>query len=142
QVVCINVASRENEINTAITKDAGLQDKVIVPGEKSFFETGMPDASCDVVTSQDALLHAGSERHRALGEGARVLKPGGRMVFTDIMQSKEADPKDLQEVYQRIHLDDMATPESYAKWGEAHGLEFFEFVDMTDNLALHYGAVR
>ncbi|CAN0483755.1 unnamed protein product, partial [Ectocarpus sp. 12 AP-2014] len=56
----------------------------------------MPDASCDVVTSQDALLHAGSERHRALGEAARVLKPGGRMVFTDIMQSKEADPKDLQ----------------------------------------------
>ncbi|CAM9665166.1 unnamed protein product, partial [Ectocarpus sp. 12 AP-2014] len=142
KVVCINVASRENEINTAITKDAGLQDKVIVPGEKSFFETGMPDASCDVVTSQDALLHAGSERHRALGEAARVLKPRGRMVFTDIMQAEHADPKDLKEVYQRIHLDDMATPESYAEWGKAHGLEFVEFVDMTDNVALHYGAVR
>lgn len=75
---------------------------MIIPGNKSFFHTGMPDASCDVVTSQDALLHAGSERHRALGEAARVLKPGGRMVFSDIMQSGEADAKDLQEVYMYI----------------------------------------
>lgn len=71
---------------------------MIIPGEKSFFETGMPDASCDVVTSQDALLHARSERHRALAEAARVLKPGGRMVFSDIMQSEEAKAEDLREV--------------------------------------------
>lgn len=71
---------------------------MIIPGEKSFFETGLADASCDVVLSQDALLHAGSERHRALGEAARILKPGGLMVFSDIMQAEEADPKDLKEV--------------------------------------------
>eukprot|EP00903_Cladosiphon_okamuranus_P013609 g12674.t1 len=142
KVVCINVASRENEINAALSKDAGLEDKVIIPGEKSFFETGMPDASCDVVTSQDALLHAGSERHRALGEAARVLKPGGRMVFSDIMQSEEADAKDLKEVYQRIHLDDMATPTAYTKWGRAHGLEYVEFTDLTANIVIHYGSVR
>ncbi|CAM9322755.1 unnamed protein product, partial [Scytosiphon promiscuus] len=142
KVVCINVAARENGVNTALTKAAGLEDKVIIPGEKSFFDTGMPDASCEVVTSQDALLHAGSERHRALGEAARVLKPGGRMVFTDIMQSEHADAKDLQEVYQRIHLDDMGTPKSYAEWGKAHGLEFVEFVDLTANIKIHYGSVR
>ncbi|CAM9342480.1 unnamed protein product, partial [Hapterophycus canaliculatus] len=142
KVVCINVASRENEINATLIKDAKLEEKVIIPGEKSFFETGMPDASCDVVTSQDALLHAGSERHRALGEAARVLKPGGRLVFTDIMQSEEAEAKDLQEVYQRIHLDDMGTPDSYAKWGKAHGLEFVEFADFTPNINIHYGSVR
>ncbi|CAM9539498.1 unnamed protein product [Pylaiella littoralis] len=142
KVVCINVASRENEINAGLSKDAKLDDKVIIPGEKSFFETGMPDGSCDVVTSQDALLHAGSERHRALAEAARVLKPGGRMVFTDIMQSEEAEAKDLQEVYQRIHLDDMGTPKAYEEWGKTHGLEFVEFIDMTPNIEMHYGSVR
>ncbi|CAN0597039.1 unnamed protein product, partial [Ectocarpus sp. 12 AP-2014] len=35
----------------------------------------------------------------------------------------------------------MATPQAYAKWGEAHGLEFVEFVDMTGNIETHYGAV-
>ncbi|CAN0442383.1 unnamed protein product, partial [Laminaria digitata] len=98
KVVCINIAKRENGINVALTNAAGLEDKISVPGEKSFFDTGLPDSSCDVVCSQDALLHAGSERHRALAEAARVLKPGGRMVFTDIMQSEGAEAKDLQEV--------------------------------------------
>ena len=98
KVVCINVAKRENSVNSALTKAAGLEDKVVIPGEKSFFDTGMPDSSCDVVLSQDSLLHAGSQRHRALAEAARVLKPGGKLVFTDIMQSEEAEAKDLQEV--------------------------------------------
>lgn len=71
---------------------------MIVPGEKSFFDTGLPDASCDVVASQDALLHSGPERHRSMAEAARVLKPGGKMVFSDIMQFKETDPKDLKDV--------------------------------------------
>lgn len=75
---------------------------MIIPGERSYFDTGLPDASCEVVTSQDALLHAGSERHRAVGEAARLLKPGGRMVFNDVMQTTHADPKDLQEVGSRF----------------------------------------
>ncbi|CAN0358888.1 unnamed protein product [Ectocarpus sp. 6 AP-2014] len=142
KVVCINVSKRENETNVAMTKEAGLEDKVIVPGEKSFFETGLPDASCDVVASQDALLHSGPERSRSMAEAARVLKPGGRMVFSDIMQFKETDPKDLQDVYNRCHLEDMSTPEEYIKWGKVHGLEFVEFVDMAENLATHYESVR
>lgn len=72
--------------------------QVIIPGEKSFYETGMPDASCDVVVSQDALLHAATEGHRILGEASRVLKPGGKMVFSDIVQSEEAKAEDLKEV--------------------------------------------
>ena len=100
-MVCINVAKRENGINVALTKAAGLEGNIVIPGERSFFDTGVPDSSCDVVCSQDALLHAGSERHKALAEAARVLKPGGRMVFTDIMQSECADAKDLQEVRER-----------------------------------------
>ena len=98
KVICIGLCKQENDYNAAMTKAAGLEDKVIIPGEKSFFETGMPDSSCEVVCSQDALLLGGSERHRAVAEAARVLKPGGRMVFTDVMRSDDATPKELEQV--------------------------------------------
>lgn len=45
-------------------------------------------------------------------------------------------------MYQRIHLDDMGTPDTYAKWGKTHGLEFVEFADFTPNINTHYGSVR
>ena len=81
-----------------MNKAAGLDDIITIPGEVSFFDTGMPDSSCDVVISQEAFLHAGSERPRAIAEAARVLKPGGRMVFTDYMQAENAEAEDLQMV--------------------------------------------
>ena len=98
KVICISLCKQENDYNAAMTKAAGLEDMVTIPGEKSYFATGMPDSSCEVVCSQDALLHGGSERHRALAEAARILKPGGRIVFTDIMRSDDATPKDLEQV--------------------------------------------
>lgn len=101
-MVYINITKKENCVNAALTKAAGLQDKITIPGEKSFFETGLPDSSCDAACSQDALLHGGNERHRAMAEVARVLKPGGRMVFTDIMQSEEADAEDLHDVRKAV----------------------------------------
>lgn len=101
KVVCIDIAKRQNAMNIALTRAAGLSDKVSVPGERSFFETGMPDASYDVVLSQESFVHAGPERNRALGEAVRIVKPGGLLVLTDLMQSEEADPKDLHAVGRR-----------------------------------------
>ena len=98
KVICISLCKYENDYNAIMTKAAGLEDMVTIPGEKSYFETGMPDSSCEVVCSQDALLHGGSERHRVLAEAARILKPGGRMVFTDIMRSDDASPEELEQV--------------------------------------------
>ena len=96
QVICINISKRQNDLNNSLNKAAGLQGKISIPGEKSFFDTGLPDSSCDVVCSQDSFCHAGSARHKALEEASRLLKPGGRMVFTDFMQTEEADDKDLE----------------------------------------------
>eukprot|EP00904_Undaria_pinnatifida_P010121 jgi/Undpi1/6239/HiC_scaffold_20.g08723.m1 len=123
-------------------KAAGLEDKVTIPGEKSYFETGMPDSSCEVVCSLDALLHGGSERHRALAEAARILKPGGRMVFTDIMRSDDATPKDLEQVYKRDCISDLGSDlgsvKYYKKWGKEFGLEFVDYMDYTADMATHY----
>jgi cyclopropane fatty-acyl-phospholipid synthase-like methyltransferase len=141
-VTCIDISRKENAVNREVTAASGLADKVLIPGEKSFFETGEPDASYDVVVSQDSLLHAGSERHRSIGEAARVLKPGGILVFTDIMQSNDANTAELSAVYKRIHLTDMGSPATYKEWGERYGLTLESFEDRTVNLPSHYGAVK
>lgn len=45
-------------------------------------------------------------------------------------------------MYERIHLDDMATPKAYEALGETHGLNLEEFINLTPNIEMHYGAVR
>ncbi len=47
-----------------------------------------PDASVDVVWSQDAILHS-DQREKVLPEVFRVLKPGGEFIFTDPMQADD-----------------------------------------------------
>lgn len=141
-VTCIDISRKENAVNREMTQAAGLADKLILPGEKSFFETGEDAGTYNLVVSQDSLLHAGSERHRAIAEAARVLAPGGLLVFTDIMQSDRADVSALGPVYKRIHLDDMGSPGSYRLWAEAVGLVFEGFEDRTSNLMSHYGSIQ
>merc|ERR1712050_91034 len=74
--------------------------------------------SFDVVLSEDSFLHAGQYREGAIQEAARVLKPGGHFVFTDIMQSDDCDLDQIAPVYRRIQLDDMGSPAKYTKWAQ------------------------
>lgn len=52
----------------------------------------------DAIMSQDSFMHVSTEHHRAIEEAARVLKPGGVMAFTDLMQTDTADPAKLAKV--------------------------------------------
>jgi len=95
-----------------------------------------------LVVSEDSFLHAGQYREKSIAESARVLKPGGHLVFTDIMQSDNCNLDQMAPVYKRINLDDMGSPAKYKEWSLKAGLEFVEFEDLTGELAKHYGTVR
>jgi glycine/sarcosine/dimethylglycine N-methyltransferase len=100
-----------------------------------------PDASYDVVWSQDAILHS-DQRAGVLAEVMRVLKPGGHFVFTDPMQADDVPDGVLQPVYDRLQLNSLGSPRFYREAAEALGFEVLAQEDMTGHLRNHYDRVR
>jgi len=64
-----------------LSRRVGLGGQVRVL-EGDVMELPLPDASFDAVVSQEALLHV-PDIARAFAEAHRVLRPGGRIVFTN-----------------------------------------------------------
>ncbi len=65
---------------TARAADLGMSGQVrFVTG--TFADTGLGDASADAAMSEDAIQYTPDKR-AAAAEAARILRPGGRLVFT------------------------------------------------------------
>eukprot|EP00929_Paragymnodinium_shiwhaense_P082120 TRINITY_DN43169_c0_g1_i1.p1 TRINITY_DN43169_c0_g1~~TRINITY_DN43169_c0_g1_i1.p1 ORF type:complete len:1161 (-),score=191.56 TRINITY_DN43169_c0_g1_i1:681-4106(-) len=142
-VSCVDISAKSNTRNRELTKAARLEHLISIPGERSFTDTGEAANSFDLVVAEDTFLHAGNtHREKAIAEAARVLKPGGWLIFTDIMQQNNCDPKDMTAVYEKLRLDSLASPEKYRMWAESHGLHFAEFENRSDQLLIHYQTVR
>ena len=137
-VSCLNLSEVENDRNRGMNTQQGL-DHLIDVVDGSFEDLPYEDNSFDVVWSQDSLLHSG-DRVRVIAEMVRVLKPNGKIVFTDPMQSDKADREALRPIYDRLHLESMGSPAFYRRELAKHGLEV-SFDDRTPQLATHYGRV-
>lgn len=140
QVTCLNISETQNDNNRYKNRQAGLQDKVTVI-HGSFDSIPEPDASFDVVWSQDAILHA-PDRTKVLAEAFRVLKPGGEMVFTDPMQADDVPEGVLQPVYDRLSLPNLGSMRFYREAAERVGFEVVDQIDLVHNLRTHYDRVR
>ena len=140
KVDCLNISEVQNDYNRKRCKEVGLEDKIeVVHG--NFESIPGPDDHYDVVWSQDAILHSGA-RARVLAEIARVLKPGGQLIFTDPMQADDCPPDVLQPVLDRIHLDSLGSLQFYRKELEALGFEELGWIDHSHQLRNHYARVR
>lgn len=140
RVTALNLSEKENERNRAINRERKLDQRIdVIDG--SFESIPAADASYDLVWSQDAILHSG-HRDRVIGDIARVLRPGGDLVFTDPMQADDCPEGVLQPVLDRIHLDSLGSIAFYRKAAERHGLQEVAVIELTENLVIHYSRVR
>ncbi|MCK4743389.1 MAG: methyltransferase domain-containing protein [Sulfuriflexus sp.] len=139
-VDCANISARQNEANRTACEQEGLSDKVSVY-DTSFENLPFDDSCYDVVWAQDCIVHSG-RRERVVSEAARVLKPGGHFLFTDLMMTEGAPHEVMQPVLARIHLDSMGSYAFYREIAEQYGLELVEQEDMTHHMATHYRRVK
>ncbi len=138
--VALNLSEVENERDREMNRKAGLSDRVdVVDGD--FTSLDYPDDSFDLIWSQDAFLHSG-DRAQVCREAVRVLKPGGRLLFTDPMQADHAPADRLQPIYDRLHLDSLGSPRFYRKTLSGLGLVEREFCNHIEQLSRHYARVR
>lgn len=137
--VAFNLSEVENIRDREKNAEQGL-DELIEVVEGDFTHLPFEDECFDVVWSQEAILHAG-DRARVCAEVARVLVPGGRFVFTDPMQADDADPQWLRPIYERLHLDSLASPGFYRKTLKAAGLEEVAWEAHHEQLSRHYARV-
>ena len=139
-VTCLNLSAVENERNRALTREAGLEDKItIVDG--SFDSVPFESGRFDLAWSQDAILHA-PDRRAVLDEVARVLKPGGAFIFTDPMQADALDNRRaLQPIYDRIHLPDLASFGFYRDELSERGFEEISVEELTGHMRTHYARI-
>ncbi|MCQ4040831.1 methyltransferase domain-containing protein [Streptantibioticus rubrisoli] len=136
RVVALNISESQNRRHREANAARGLGALIeVVTG--SFNDVPEPDGSFDVVWSQEALCHSG-DRAKTLGEAARVLKPGGAFVFTDIMATPKATAEELAPLAERLAMGRFATLDFYrARLGEL-GLAPVEFEDLSEHLLTHY----
>ena len=138
--MALNLSEVENERNRRMNVEAGLDRQIqVVDGD--FTNLEFDDEAFDLVWSQDAILHSG-DRERVCAEAVRVLKPGGRFIFTDPMQADDAPHEPLKPIYERIHLDSLGSPGFYRETLADLGMKEVEFERHDDQLPRHYARVR
>lgn len=141
RVICLNLSDVENQRNRNRNSETGQSEAIsVIDGSFEEIPPVILDHSVDLVWSQDAMLHSGSKEKIFAGV-SRVLKPGGRFIFTDPMQSEKADPDRLQPVYDRIHLKEMGSFDLYRRLAVQHGMTTERIFDLSPQLPVHYGRV-
>lgn len=140
RVTALNLSEKENARHRDLNQLQGLADRIeVVDG--SFGSIPADDAAFDLVWSQDAILHSG-HRDLVVGEAARVLRPGGELIFTDPMQADDCPADVLQPVLERIHLGSLGSIGFYRESAARHGLREVEVLELTENLVTHYSRVH
>lgn len=111
QVEAIDISKLDLTWGEALTRSAGLGERVRFSWA-DIHRLPYENCSFDVYWAQECLLRADS-KHIALEEAARVLKPGGRLVLTDLVVRRDTSPDDRAAIAEQVSWPEMWDADDY-----------------------------
>jgi len=139
QVTCLNLSETENQRNREKNRSLGLENHIQVQ-QGNFEDLPFESEQFELVWSEDAILHSDA-KSKVFAEIVRVLKPGGKFIFTDPMQSDNCPDGVLQPILDRIHLKELGSVRLYRELADQVGLKEVKVWEMPDQLTTHYSRV-
>lgn len=128
-VTGLDLTASRVEGATELTRVAGLSASVrFVHGDA----LAMPfqDASFSLAMAQESFAHI-PDKPRLLAECARVLRPAGRLVFSDILHRGDLSDPDQQRLFEGMTFSEIATVQEYAEQLRGCGMKVVRLVDLT-----------
>ncbi len=92
RAIGVDMLPSMNERGRAFAREAGLDNAEFVRGEME--DVPLPDGVADVVISNGA-INLAARKSRVLTEAHRVVKPGGRLVVSDLTIREEELPAEI-----------------------------------------------
>ncbi len=112
-----------------LTALVGLSDRVRVI-EGNVMAVPLPDRSMDAVISQEAFLHV-PDLPRALAEAFRILRPGGRLAFTNWVAEQPLSSADADLMWQGMAVARLYSAEAHRDLLERAGFRVVSVEDLT-----------
>jgi cyclopropane fatty-acyl-phospholipid synthase-like methyltransferase len=118
-----------------LTRRVGLQGKVRIL-EADVLDVPLPSASQDAVVSQEAFLHV-PDLARVLAEARRVLRPSGRLAFTNLVAHSPLAPSDAALLWDGMAIQPLHSIEVHEGLMHRVGFE----IESIEDLTAEWGAI-
>jgi sarcosine/dimethylglycine N-methyltransferase len=130
QVVGIDLTASRVAGATALTEAAGLARRVQFR-QGNALALPFADAGFTLAISQEAFAHIPNKPTLVAGI-ARVLQPGGRLVFSDILSRERLGDDDARRLYEGMRFSEIATEADYRGWLHEAGMSVAQVTDLSE----------